>query len=138
MKTSVEKRYIRFYLHYSKGKKTISHIKYILRKKRAARTKLKANIINEKIARFLHNDSVMGSKNDTYCTEQELIRGYVAPSYKELSVDEQIMYDKKEPEKREEQIITLRIKFTRETGAWFLDDVSIYADWLEKQLIEEK
>ena len=45
---------------------------------------------------------------------------------------------KKEPEKREEQIITLRIKFTRETGAWFLDDVSIYADWLEKQLIEEK
>jgi len=96
MQTSVEKRYIRFYLHYSKGKKTISHIKYILRKKRASRTKLKANIINEKIARILHNDSIMGSKNDTYCTESELIRGYVAPSYKELSVDEQIMYDKQE------------------------------------------
>jgi len=96
MKTSVEKRYIRFYLHYSKGKKTISHIKYILRKKRAARTKLKANIINEKIAFLLHNENIMGNKNDTYCTEQELIRGYVAPTYEELSVDEQIMYDKKE------------------------------------------
>jgi len=96
MKTSVEKRYIRFYLHYSKGKKTISHIKYILRKKRALRTKLKANIINEKIAFLLHNDNIMGNKNDTYCTEQELIRGYVAPTYEELSVDEQIMYDKQE------------------------------------------
>jgi len=96
MKTSVEKRYIRFYLHYSKGKKTISHIKYILRKKRAARTKLKANIINEKIAFLLHNENIMGNKNDTYCTEQELIRGYVAPTYEELSVDEQIMYDKQE------------------------------------------
>ena len=96
MQTSVEKRYIRFYLHYSKGKKTISHIKYILRKKRAARTKLKANIINEKIAFLLHNENIMGNKNDTYCTEQELIRGYVAPTYEELSVDEQIMYDKQE------------------------------------------
>jgi len=41
-------------------------------------------------------------------------------------------------EKRELQIITLRIKFTLETGAYFLDDVSVYADWLEKQLIKEK
>ena len=68
----------------------------MLRKKRASRTKLKANIINEKIARFLHNENIMGNKNDTYCTEQELIRGYVAPTYEELSVDEQIMYDKQE------------------------------------------
>ena len=45
---------------------------------------------------------------------------------------------KKEPEKRELQIITLRIKFTRETGAYFLDNISVYADWLEKQLIKEK
>ena len=123
MQTSVEKRYIRFYLHYSKGKKTISHIKYILRKKRAARTKLKANIINEKIARILHNDSVMGSKNDTYCTEQELIRGYVAPSYKELSVDEQIMYDKKETMKAKDYLqILVNAYITQELSVSDFED----------------
>ena len=136
MQTSVEKRYIRFYLHYSKGKKTISHIKYILRKKRASRTKLKANIINEKIARILHNDSIMGSKNDTYCTEQELIRGYVAPSYEELSVDEQIMYDKKEIMKAEKYLqILVNAYITQELS------VSDFEDTLEhytKLVKEEK
>jgi len=44
----------------------------------------------------------------------------------------------KEHEKRDLSIITLRLNFTRETGAFFLDDVSVYADWLEKQLIKEK
>ena len=136
MKMSVEKRYIRFYLHYSKGKKTISHIKYILRKKRAARTKLKANIINEKIARILHNDSVMGNKNDTYCTEQELIRGYVAPSYEDLSVDEQIMYDKKEIMKAKDYLqILVNAYITQElSAADFQDTLEHYT----KLVIEEK
>jgi len=42
----------------------------------------------------------------------------------------------KEHEKRDLLIITLRLNFIRETGAFFLDDVSVYADWLEKQLIK--
>jgi len=135
MQTSVEKRYIRFYLHYSKGKKTISHIKYILRKKRAARTKLKANIINEKIARFLHNDSVMGSKNDTYCTEQELIRGYVAPSYKELSVDEKIIYDKKETMKAKDYFqILVNAYITQELSvADFQDTLDHYTKLVKEE-----
>ena len=95
----------------------------MLRKKRASRTKLKANIINEKIARILHNDSIMGSKNDTYCTEQELIRGYVAPSYEELSVDEQIMYDKKEIMKAEKYLqILVNAYITQELSVSDFED----------------
>ena len=43
----------------------------------------------------------------------------------------------KEHEKRDLLIISLRLNFTRETGGFFLDDVSVYADWLEKQLIKD-
>ena len=135
MKMSVEKRYIRFYLHYSKGKKTISHIKYILRKKRAARTKLKANIINEKIAFLLHNENIMGNKNDTYCTEQELIRGYVAPTYEELSVDEQIIYDKKETMKAKDYLqILVNAYITQELSvADFQDTLQHYTKLVKEE-----
>jgi hypothetical protein len=34
-----------------------------------------------------------GFKDESYFTESEMLLGYVAPTYEELSKDEQIMYD---------------------------------------------
>lgn len=35
----------------------------------------------------------LGFKDESYFTESEMMLGYVAPSYEDLSKDEQIMYD---------------------------------------------
>jgi hypothetical protein len=35
----------------------------------------------------------LGFKDESYFTESEMLLGYVAPTYEELSKDEQIMYD---------------------------------------------
>jgi hypothetical protein len=34
-----------------------------------------------------------GVKNEEYCTEEEMITGYVIPSYSELSLEEKKLYD---------------------------------------------
>jgi len=39
-------------------------------------------------------ECILGCKDETYLTESEMIIGYVAPSYKELSKEEKIIFDK--------------------------------------------
>lgn len=35
----------------------------------------------------------LGTKDEEYCTEEEMITGYVIPSYSELSLEEKKLYD---------------------------------------------
>jgi len=39
-------------------------------------------------------ECILGCKDETYLTESEMIIGYVAPSYKDLSKEEKIIFDK--------------------------------------------
>ena len=39
-------------------------------------------------------ECILGFKDETYLTESEMIIGYVAPSYKDLSKEEKIIFDK--------------------------------------------
>lgn len=36
----------------------------------------------------------LGSRNETYFHEEEMIQGYKIPNYKDLSIDEKIIFDK--------------------------------------------
>lgn len=41
-----------------------------------------------------------GYKNEAYLTEEEMLEGYQVPTYKELSIDEQIIYDYESEKKK--------------------------------------
>ena len=50
---------------------------------------------NSEIKEELSRKVNLGSKDESYLTESEMLIGYVAPSYEDLSVEEKIIYDEK-------------------------------------------
>ncbi len=42
-----------------------------------------------------------GYKNEAYLTEEEMLEGYQVPTYKELSIDEKIIYDYESEKKKQ-------------------------------------
>ena len=38
----------------------------------------------------------LGSKTESYFTEEEMMNGYIAPSYNQLSIDEKILWNESE------------------------------------------
>jgi len=38
----------------------------------------------------------LGSKTESYFTEEEMMNGYISPSYNQLSIDEKILWNEKE------------------------------------------
>jgi len=89
MRLTIEQRYISFFAHYSKDEKTIDEIKHNLKKKRAKRSSIKSKqiVITEYIKCY---------KIEPYYTEEEMLTGYLAPSYEELSESEKKIYNEKQ------------------------------------------
>ena len=54
---------------------------------------------NSEIKEELSRKVNLGSKDESYFTESEMIMGYVAPSYKELSKEEKEIWNELEKEK---------------------------------------
>lgn len=52
------------------------------------------NILLSRYQRFLynHNPVHFGHKTESYLTEKEMLKGYQAPKYKDLSEDEKVIY----------------------------------------------
>lgn len=57
---------------------------------------IEKEIINWRKNRAINSQPVaIGSKDESYFSESEMLIGYIAPSYEELSTEEKIIYDEK-------------------------------------------
>ena len=57
---------------------------------------IEKEIINWRKNRALNSQPAsIGFKNESYFSESEMLIGYIAPSYEELSIKEKIIYDEK-------------------------------------------
>lgn len=50
---------------------------------------------NSEIKEELSRKVSLGSKDESYLTESEMLIGYIAPGYEDLSTEEKIIYDEK-------------------------------------------
>ena len=96
MRLTIEQRYISFFAHYSKDEKTIDEIKHNLKKKRAKRSSIKSKQIVKKIKARYFTEYIKCYKIEPYYTEEEMLTGYLAPSYEELSESEKKIYNEKQ------------------------------------------